>query len=165
MLAIISNAEEIKARRARLGYVMPKAPVVPLHRVRAPVVTAPKRIEVVPDPTAYEYRATYRPTVKALAKVVAGYYGVDLEEMLGPRRLKHLTKPRHVTYYLARQILKHKSLPEIGKDLGGRDHTTILHGVRKIDKLVKSDQSLADDMFYLAHQYKQVTAHHVYWGC
>lgn len=165
MLAIIQpSMDEIKARRARLGYVIPKPPVVPLALVQKPVSPAPQRIEVVIDPTVYEYRVTYRATVKALAKIVASHYGVDLEDMLGPRRTANLTRPRHATYYLARLIFKHKSLPQIGKDMGGRDHTTVLHGVRKMEKMIASNPSLVDEMFYLAHKYKNATAHHVYWG-
>ncbi len=68
---------------------------------------------------------------------VAGYYGVSEEELRGPRRSRSVTVPRQMTMYLSRKLTE-ASLPKIGEMLGGRDHSTVLHGCAKIEELSQS---------------------------
>lgn len=75
------------------------------------------------------------PRVMAIAEVCSAHYGVELADVLSARRTARLARARQVTMFLARQMTP-KSLPEIGRILGGRDHTTVLHGARKIEAFV-----------------------------
>jgi chromosomal replication initiator protein len=68
-----------------------------------------------------------------------------LSDMIGPKRLRNIARPRQVAMYLAKQLTP-RSLPEIGRRFGGRDHTTIMHGVKKIEELMATDSQLNDDL-------------------
>jgi len=72
------------------------------------------------------------PTVREIVAKVAEHFHMRPEEILSSRRQREIVRPRHVAMYLAK-MLTPRSLPEIGRHLGGRDHTTILHGFRKIE--------------------------------
>ena len=65
--------------------------------------------------------------------------------MIGPKRVRTVARPRQIAMYLAKQMTS-RSLPEIGRRFGGRDHTTIMHGVKKIEELRSADRSLAEDI-------------------
>ena len=62
-----------------------------------------------------------------------------------PRRARAVARPRQVAMYLAKQLTS-RSLPEIGRKFGGRDHTTVMHAVRKIEELKTTDSSFAEDV-------------------
>jgi len=68
---------------------------------------------------------------------VAGYYGVSEDDLRGPRRSRNVTVPRQMTMYLSRKLTE-SSLPKIGEMLGGRDHSTVIHGCAKIEELSTS---------------------------
>jgi len=76
-------------------------------------------------------------TGEDVLKAVSAYYGIPVEDLIGPRRTRSVTVPRQITMYLARQLTD-TSLPRIGELLGGRDHSTILHGCAKIESLMLS---------------------------
>ena len=76
---------------------------------------------------------------------VAEHYGLTMTELLGPKRARAVARPRQVAMYLAKTLTE-RSLPEIGRGFGGRDHTTVLHGVRRIEALRASDERLARDL-------------------
>lgn len=84
-------------------------------------------------------------TIDEIQRRVAEHYNVRLSDMIGPKRLRTIARPRQVAMYLAKQLTT-RSLPEIGRRFGGRDHTTIMHGVRKIEELMSTDSQLADDI-------------------
>jgi chromosomal replication initiator protein len=65
--------------------------------------------------------------------------------MSSARRARAVARPRQVAMYLSKQLTS-RSLPEIGRAFGGRDHTTVMHAVRKIEELVKSDSAFAEDV-------------------
>ncbi len=65
--------------------------------------------------------------------------------MTSDRRARIVARPRQVAMYLAKQLTT-RSLPEIGRKFGGRDHTTVIHAVRKIDELMLTDPALAEDV-------------------
>lgn len=81
----------------------------------------------------------------AIQKLCANFYQVTWRELLAHRRLSTATRARQVAIYLCKRLTTH-SLPEIGRRFGGRDHTTILHSIRKIDRLVGEDSSFAAEV-------------------
>ncbi|MHC1786505.1 MAG: chromosomal replication initiator protein DnaA [Christensenellales bacterium] len=74
-------------------------------------------------------------------QAVSAYYAVTLEDLTGPRRNRAFTVPRQLVMYLSRRLTS-ASLPRIGEELGGRDHTTVLHGCAKIDELSRDSAPL-----------------------
>ncbi len=86
-----------------------------------------------------------RVTVEEIQRKVAEYYNIRLSDMLGPKRTRTIARPRQVAMYLSKELTS-RSLPEIGRRFGGRDHTTILHGVRKVEELRDSDTQLGEDI-------------------
>ncbi len=77
-----------------------------------------------------------------IQRAVAQEYGVPVFEMLSARRTLNIIGPRQVGYYLSKKLTS-RSLPEIGRRFGGRDHTSILSGIRKIERLLLTDHALA----------------------
>jgi chromosomal replication initiator protein len=86
-----------------------------------------------------------RVTVEEIQKKVAEHYNIRISDMHSPRRARPVARPRQVAMYLAKQLTEH-SLPEIGRKFGGRDHTTIIHGVRRIEELAAADTALRADI-------------------
>lgn len=84
-------------------------------------------------------------SVHRIRDVVCAYYRVSVHELMSERRTARIIRPRHVLFYLAKALTV-CSLPQIGRFLGGRDHTTILHGFNKIAVLRHSDAQLAADI-------------------
>jgi chromosomal replication initiator protein len=80
-------------------------------------------------------------TVELIQKTVADYYKIKVAEMYSKRRPSSIALPRQIAMYLAKELTQ-KSLPEIGERFGGRDHTTVLHAVRKIGLQRASDAEL-----------------------
>lgn len=86
-----------------------------------------------------------RVTIEEIQKKVAEHYNVKLADMHSPRRARAVARPRQVAMYLAKQLTT-RSLPEIGRKFGGRDHTTVIHAVRKIEELRVGDAGLSEDV-------------------
>ncbi|RUS59735.1 chromosomal replication initiator protein DnaA [Pseudorhodobacter sp. E13] len=84
-------------------------------------------------------------TIEEIQRKVAEHYNIRLSDMIGPKRVRTIARPRQIAMYLAKQLTS-RSLPDIGRRFGGRDHTTIMHGVRKIEELMTADSQLADDL-------------------
>ncbi|HEV7309345.1 chromosomal replication initiator protein DnaA [Ensifer sp.] len=82
-----------------------------------------------------------RVRIEDIQRVVARHYNVSRQDLLSNRRANVIIKPRQIAMYLSK-MLTPRSLPEIGRRFGGRDHTTVLHAVRKIDELIVSDDRL-----------------------
>src|SRR3989442_7856387 len=80
-------------------------------------------------------------TIEQIQKKVAEFFGVSVADLKAKNRTKAVALPRQVAMYLARQ-LTHASLAEIGRAFGGKDHTTVLHAVDKIQTLLGEDQKL-----------------------
>jgi len=80
-------------------------------------------------------------TPKAVIEAVADFYSMAPEDLKGRSRNKKVVKPRQIAMYLARQETQ-SSLPQIGKALGGRDHTTVLFGLQKISDQIERDEIL-----------------------
>lgn len=77
-----------------------------------------------------------KPKIDDIQRVVCKYYEITRTELLANRRMAYLVRARHVGIYLAKKLTD-RSLPEIGRRFGGRDHTTILHSVRKIENILR----------------------------
>lgn len=92
-----------------------------------------------------------RVKIEDIQRVVARQYNVSRSDLLSSRRTANVVRPRQVAMYLAKTLTL-RSLPEIGRRFGGRDHTTVLHAVRKIEALVSKDTSLADEVELLKRQ-------------
>ena len=106
-------------------------------------------LELTQDCLADILRSSERKvTVEEIQRKVAEHYNIRLSDMIGPKRLRTIARPRQVAMYLAKQMTT-RSLPEIGRRFGGRDHTTIMHGVRKVEELMADDQQLAEDLAML----------------
>ena len=84
-------------------------------------------------------------SVDVIQKRVAVNYGVRVSEMFSARRARNIARPRQVAMYLAKNLTS-LSYPEIGRQFGGRDHTTVMHAVKTIENLMKSDAQLAEDI-------------------
>jgi chromosomal replication initiator protein len=86
-----------------------------------------------------------RVTIDEIQKRVAEHYNIRLSDMHSARRARAVARPRQVAMYLCKQLTP-RSLPEIGRKFGGRDHTTVMHAVRKIEELRSTDRTLAEDI-------------------
>ena len=80
-------------------------------------------------------------TCQDVMQAVSAYYAVSIEDLVGPRRTRAFTVPRQLVMYLSRKLTS-ASLPKIGEELGGRDHTTVLHGCAKIEELSRESGPL-----------------------
>jgi chromosomal replication initiator protein len=89
-----------------------------------------------------------------ILKVVGRHYNVSKTDLLSPRRARSVVVPRQIGMYLAKKLTA-RSLPEIGRRFGGRDHSTVLHAVRKIDEVMRSDEKLAKDLAQLIRLIEQ----------
>jgi chromosomal replication initiator protein len=92
-----------------------------------------------------------RVRIEDIQRIVARQYNVSRADLLSSRRTANVVRPRQVAMYLAK-VLTLRSLPEIGRRFGGRDHTTVLHAVRKIEALAGTDTTLADEIEALKRQ-------------
>jgi chromosomal replication initiator protein len=86
-----------------------------------------------------------RVKIEDIQKLVANHYSVSRADILSSRRTAVVVKPRQVAMFLAKTLTM-RSLPEIGRRFGGRDHTTVLHAVRKIEALSANDATLRDEI-------------------
>ena len=86
-----------------------------------------------------------RITIDDIQKQVAAHFNIRIADMHSARRARAIARPRQVAMYLAKQLTS-RSLPEIGRKFGGRDHTTVMHAVRKVEELKESDAAFAEDL-------------------
>jgi chromosomal replication initiator protein len=84
-------------------------------------------------------------TIDEIIRKVADHYTLRMSDLLSARRARSVARPRQVAMYLAKTLTS-RSLPEIGRRFGGRDHTTVIHAVRKIEELKKTDSQVAEDV-------------------
>jgi chromosomal replication initiator protein len=90
-------------------------------------------------------REPKRVKIEDIQKLVANHYNVSRADILSSRRTANVVRPRQIAMYLSK-VLTLRSLPEIGRRFGGRDHTTVLHAVRKIEELAGRDGMLLDEI-------------------
>jgi len=112
----------------------------------ATLVGRPISIDTAQEVLADLLRANdKRVSIPDIQKRVAEHFNVRVSDMTSPRRARAVARPRQVAMYLSKQLTP-KSLPDIGRAFGGRDHTTVMHAVRKIEELRAADPSLAEDI-------------------
>jgi len=103
-------------------------------------------IEVAQEVLRDLLRASVRaPTIEEIQKKVAAHYNVKTSDMHSARRSRAVARPRQVAMFLSKQLTP-RSLPEIGRQFGGRDHTTVMHAVRKVEQLCAADANFAEDI-------------------
>lgn len=112
----------------------------------ASLVGRPITMELTQDCLADVLRASERKiTVEEIQRKVSEHYNIRLSDMIGPKRVRTYARPRQVAMYLCKQLTS-RSLPEIGRRFGGRDHTTVMHGVKRIEELRVQDGQIAEDL-------------------
>jgi len=94
-----------------------------------------------------------RITVDEIQKVVADHFKLKQADLLSERRTRAVARPRHVAMYLAKQLTT-RSYPDIGRRFGGRDHTTVLHAVKRIEELKATEPGLATDLEAITRKLK-----------
>jgi chromosomal replication initiator protein len=95
-----------------------------------------------------------RVRIEDIQRIVARHYNVSRSDLLSSRRTANVVRPRQIAMYLAKTLTL-RSLPEIGRRFGGRDHTTVLHAVRKIEGLIGKDNTLAAEIEVLKSQLQE----------
>ena len=90
-------------------------------------------------------RETRRVHIDDILKIVSRHFKIARNEILSPRRSRDVVRPRQIAMYLAKSLTS-RSLPEIGRRFGGRDHTTVLHSVRKVQQLMNDDGDLQQEI-------------------
>ena len=113
-------------------------------------VKKPLTIEMAQDVLKDLIRASQRRiTIDDIQRKVADYYNIRLSDLLSARRSRTIARPRQVAMYLSK-ILTTRSLPEIGRKFGGRDHTTVIHAVKRIESLQDSDTTIQEEVDILS---------------
>jgi hypothetical protein len=144
----------LERRREMMNYKPPERPVaIPIQEVLEQAEPIPvRRVESIPmtiqpDPVVIAEPVTVCPSLAIIMDVVCGHYQVTPLDIRSDRRTNKVILPRQIVMYLARHMTT-QSLPWIGMKLGGRDHTTALHGIRKIERLrvdnAELDETLRD---------------------
>ncbi len=86
-----------------------------------------------------------RTTIEDIQKKVTQHFNIKMADMQSARRSRVIARPRQIAMFLAKRLTS-RSLPEIGRKFGGRDHTTVIHAVKRIEQLCKQDNSVAEDV-------------------
>ena len=101
------------------------------------------------SPTVYECQKILKDfigsnksiNVESIQNIVAAHFNLNIDEMLSPRRSRSLARPRQIAMYLSKKFTS-KSLPDIGRKFSNRDHTTVIHAIKKIEDLLKKDSEI-----------------------
>jgi chromosomal replication initiator protein len=105
-------------------------------------ITKQYTVRVLKDLT---HTADSRLSTKQIIKKVAEYFNIEITDILGKKRSKEIVYPRQVAMYLIKEKLDH-SYPQIGDEFGGKDHTTVMHSVNKIESEIKTNPSVETDI-------------------
>ena len=106
------------------------------------------------SPTIYECKRILKDFIKSnnksinvefIQNLVASHFNLSIQEQLSPRRSRSLARPRQIAMYLTKQHTTN-SLPDIGRKFSNRDHTTVIHAVKKIDELLKKDSEIRESV-------------------
>ncbi|MHC1684952.1 MAG: chromosomal replication initiator protein DnaA [Clostridiaceae bacterium] len=99
-------------------------------------------------------RATKQVTIELIQEIVSTYFNLKVEDFKSARRTKNITYPRQIAMYLSRKLTD-MSLPKIGEEFGGRDHTTVIHAYEKISEMVSRDENLKSTIEILTKKINQ----------
>src|SRR6056297_2547419 len=112
----------------------------------ASLVGKPIDMDLVQDSLSDVLRASERKiSIDEIQRKVAEHYNIRLSDMIGPKRVRSFARPRQVAMYLCKQLTS-RSVPETGRRFGGRHHTTVMHGVRRIEELRLQDGQIDEDV-------------------
>ena len=89
--------------------------------------------------------------MELIQNLVASHFNLNIQELLSPRRSRSLARPRQIAMYFAKKLTT-RSLPEIGREFSNRDHTTIIHSVKTIEKIKEKDPEMVDNINKLKNQ-------------
>ena len=95
-------------------------------------------------------------SIEKIQSIVASYFKISLKEMLSPRRSRSLVRPRHIAMYLSKKHTT-KSLPDIGRNFSNRDHTTVIHAVKTVEKLMGEEKTYVQDIDQIKNQLFKVS--------
>lgn len=112
------------------------------------VAPASAKSAVTPAGCWFEILPPSQPTIDTICREICKYYGLSKSEFLSHRRSREVVRPRQVAMYLANQLTR-MSYPKIGRRIGNRDHTTVMHAVKLISRLMLMDWELAYDVAVL----------------
>ena len=113
------------------------------------------------SPSIYECRRILRDfisyenksiNIESIQNIVADHFDLNIQEMLSPRRSRSLARPRQIAMYLAKQYTT-SSLPDIGRKFSNRDHTTVIHAVKKIEELIKKDNEIRQNIIAIKKKF------------
>jgi len=93
-------------------------------------------------------------SIEDIQRKTAEFYKLEVKDFHSPQRARKVARPRQVAMYLAR-VLTSRSLPEIGRRFGGRDHTTVLHACRRIEALILEDSLFKQEVDFLLQMLQQ----------
>jgi len=114
--------------------------------VQASLIGQPITLETTQDLLKDLLRANdRRVTIEEIQRKVSEHFNIKQADMQSPRRARQVARPRQVAMYLAKQLTT-RSLPEIGRKFGGRDHTTVMHAVKKVEELCAADAGFSEDV-------------------
>ena len=112
----------------------------------ASLVGRPIDIDMAQECLADILRSSERKvTIEEIIRKVADHYNLRMSDMMSARRSRIISRPRQLAMFLAKNLTS-KSLPEIGRRFGGRDHTTVIHAVKKIEELKNKDLQIAEEV-------------------
>ena len=83
--------------------------------------------------------------IEDIQKTVVSFYNLSMNDFLSARRSRHIARPRQIAMYLSKKLTT-KSLPEIGRKFTGRDHTTVIHAIKKIEELMSKDRQFENEV-------------------
>ncbi|UYN99005.1 MAG: chromosomal replication initiator protein DnaA [Devosia sp.] len=132
--AVISHGRDLDGAVNRL---------VAANQLTGELITVPLAEKTLAD--LIRSRDAKRVRIEDILKAVSRHYKVPRNELLSARRSRDVVRPRQIAMYLAKALTS-RSLPEIGRRFGGRDHTTVLHSVRKVEQMIKDDIELGQEI-------------------
>lgn len=148
------HREMLEAHKARMARLFkPTPPQCPVEKTELQIVISGNRAALCEMEKAEPERdwlvtatntmaaAEFVVTIRSIQRVVADFYGVGVMDLRSARKTQPVTFYRQIAMYLCKELTTN-SLPAIGRQFGGRDHTTVLHSFRKIDGLRKTDAAL-----------------------
>lgn len=126
--------------------IPPPEPIVPTIVYAFPIeIARPARLDLIEEARQIAALAGKRVRVLEITRACAEHFNIHLRDLLSHRRSRWIVRPRQIVMYLSKEMTT-RSLPEIGRLMHGRDHTTVLHGYRKIASLIEAGDPIAADV-------------------
>jgi chromosomal replication initiator protein len=132
--AVVSHGRDLDGAVNRL---------VAANQLTGELITVPLAEKTLGD--LIRARESRRVRIEDILRIVSRHYKVPRNELLSSRRSRDVVRPRQIAMYLAKALTS-RSLPEIGRRFGGRDHTTVLHSVRKVEQMMRDDGELCQEI-------------------